>query len=315
MPQDHAISHPIPLHLYGSYVDDLVRAGTFRFKETSNLKTHARFDVKPHTENNFVFIGIELTSGPTQKTISQKMYIERLKFLPANATFGDLCTTRAKLTWVAHTRPDISFPVSKLAQKTSSTFDIDSVKLANKVVHHLKPSSSLTLRYPKLNKSSLLILAFADGSLHNNKYLSSQLGHVLLLSDATSACCVLSFRSFKSRRIARSSLAAETMAFAYTFDASFALKHDLGSMIGKPIPLLLLTDSRPLFDILVCAKCTTEKRLMIGIAAAREGFNRRDITNVCLIRSEHNVANAMTKLNSNPALHRLLVTHHVKHPI
>jgi hypothetical protein len=315
MPQDHAISHPIPLHLYGSYVDDLVRAGTFRFKETSNLKTHARFDVKPHTENNFVSIGIELTSGPTQKAISQKMYIERLKFLPANATFVNLCTTRAKLTWVAHTRPDISFPVSKLAQKTSSTFDIDSVKLANKVVHHLKPSSNLTLRYPKLNKSSLLILAFADGSLHNNKYLSSQLGHVLLLSDATSACCVLSFRSFKSRRIARSSLAAETMAFAYTFDASFALKHDLGSMIGKPIPLLLLTDSRPLFDILVCAKYTTEKRLMIGIAAAREGFNRRDITNVCLIRSEHNVADAMTKLNSNPALHRLLVTHHVKHPI
>jgi hypothetical protein len=54
---------------------------------------------------------------------------------------------------------------------------------------------------------------------------------------------------------------------------------------------------------------------MIGIAAAREGFNRRDITNVCLIRSEHKIADSMTKLTSNSALHRLLLTHHVNHPI
>ena len=70
-------------------------------------------------------------------------------------------------------------------------------------------------------------------------------------------------------------MAAETMAFADTFDSSFYIKHDLASMVGKPIPLLILTDSRPLFDILMCEKYTTEKRLMIDISAARECFNRR----------------------------------------
>jgi hypothetical protein len=53
---------------------------------------------------------------------------------------------------------------------------------------------------------------------------------------------------------------------------------------------------------------------MIDVSAAREGFNRRDITNVCLIRSEHNIADAMTKIKSNRALHSPLKSHSVDHP-
>jgi hypothetical protein len=160
---------------------------------------------------------------------------------------------------ITHTRPDISLGVSQLAQTTIRTFNKDVLKLANKVVYHLKADPNLSLRYLKLGKSTLRILAYADGSLHKNSELSSQLGYVILMADETDACCILAFRSFKSRRIARSSLEAETMAFDETFDASFAIKHDLESMIGNPIPLLVLTDSRPFFDILVCAKYTTEK--------------------------------------------------------
>jgi hypothetical protein len=211
--------------------------------------------------------------------------------------------------------PDARPAVSQLAQTTIETFDRSSLVLANKIIKYLKSNVDLFLRYPKLDKSTLRLLAYSDASLHNNADLSSQLGYVILLSDATGLCCILSFRSFNSRRVARSSMAAETMAFADTFDAAFAIKHDLESMIGKFVPLLILTDSRPLFDVLICAKFTTEKRLMIDISAAREGFTRRDITNVCLIRSEHNVADAMTKLASNAALLHILKSNRVNHPI
>jgi hypothetical protein len=57
------------------------------------------------------------------------------------------------------------------------------------------------------------------------------------------------------------------VAFADTFDASFAIKHDLESILGRFIPLLILSDSSPHFDVLVCAKYTAEKRLMIDISA------------------------------------------------
>jgi hypothetical protein len=55
--------------------------------------------------------------------------------------------------------------------------------------------------------------------------------------------------------------------------------------------------------------------LMIDTSAAREGFNRHEITNVCLIRSEYNVADAVTKLSSNHALHRFIKTHRVDHSV
>jgi hypothetical protein len=149
----------------------------------------------------------------------------------------------------------------------------------------LKAYPQLTLRYPKLEKSSLRLLAHSDASLHNNEDLTSQLGYVILLADSSGTCCVISFRSFKSKWIARSSMAAETMAFADTFDAAYSIKNDLGSILGRNRPLLILTDSKPLFDVMICNKYTTEKRLKIDLSAAREGFARRDATNICLIRS------------------------------
>jgi hypothetical protein len=36
-------------------------------------------------------------------------------------------------------------------------------------------------------------------------------------------------------------MAAETMAFADTYDAAYSLKNDLGIILGKNIPLLILT--------------------------------------------------------------------------
>jgi hypothetical protein len=105
------------------------------------------------------------------------------------------------------------------------------------------------------------------------------------------------------------------MAFADTFDATYSIKNDLGSILGRNIPLLILTDSKPLFDVMICNKYTTEKRLTIDLSAAREDFARRNVTNICLIRSEDNIADPMTKLASNHALHHLISTHVVHHKI
>jgi hypothetical protein len=104
-----------------------------------------------------------------------------------------------------------------------------------------------------------------------------------------------------------SSMTAETMAFADTFDAPVSLKSDLASILVKTLPLLILTDSKPLFEFMACSKYTKEKRLMIYISAAREGFNRHDITKIRPISSEDKIAESMTKISSNNALHHLLL--------
>jgi hypothetical protein len=69
---------------------------------------------------------------------------------------------------VSHTRPDISFAASRLAQATSTLFDPETIKFSNKVIKHLKAHPELALRYRKLNKKALRILAYSDSSLHNN---------------------------------------------------------------------------------------------------------------------------------------------------
>ena len=74
------------------------------------------------------------------------------------------------------------------------------------------------------------------------------------------------------------------------------------------IPLDMRTDSLQMFDVVKKASSTTERRFMIDIAAARESYNREEISNVGLIMSEHNVADGLTKENPNEALKDLLPT-------
>jgi hypothetical protein len=79
--------------------------------------------------------------------------------------------------------------------------------------------------------------------------------------------------------------------------------------------MLMLTDSAGLFDSITRHKPTTERRLMLGIYAAREAYKRGDLDNIALIRTEYNVADSMTKVPGNGALLTLLKTHHIEHPV
>lgn len=133
--------------------------------------------------------------------------------------------------------------------------------------------------------------------------------------DATGCCCILQFSSHKSRRVVRSSGAGETIALADAFDQAFILRHDLQRILGKEIPLLMLTDSKVLFDVITGNRYTTEARLMVDIAAVRETYNNRIISNIGLIRRDYNPADGLTKIAPNPALHKIMHTHIIDHPI
>jgi hypothetical protein len=110
-------------------------------------------------------------------------------------------------------------------------------------------------------------------------------------------------------------MAAETLAFAQAFDAAFALRHQLFELLGREVPILMHTDSAALFDAITRYKRTTEARLMIDIHAVREAYRRKELHNVALIRSEYNIADAMTKVPGNAALLQCLRTHQVRHHV
>ncbi|KHJ30667.1 hypothetical protein EV44_g3935 [Erysiphe necator] len=65
--------------------------------------------------------------------------------------------------------------------------------------------------------------------------------------------------------------------------------------MGMKIPLTICIDSFSLYECLVKLGTTKEKRLMIDIAAVRQAYERREITEKVLIKGESNPADAMTK--------------------
>lgn len=68
-------------------------------------------------------------------------------------------------------------------------------------------------------------------------------------------------------------MAGETFAFASRYDNALLIKHDLEKVLGCNIAHIMCTNSKQLNDLLTRAKYTTERRMMIETAAARDTYN------------------------------------------
>jgi hypothetical protein len=299
--------------LSGTYVDDILRAGDTPFRSESDKHTASSFDAKPPEILPLKFTGLEISRNPAGHSIGQPGYIARLRKLAFNATYDEFRSARARLAWVVHSRPDIACPVSLLAQVTPESFSKLSIVALNKVVHHVQSTRDLRLTFPKLDEATLFMVAYSDASFNNGPGHTSHLGYVVLLMDKYRRRCIIQFSSHKSRRITRSCMAAETLAFVDAFDNALLLKHDLQRILGKELHLLMLTDSQSLFDVVTRSKYPTEKRLQIDLAGIREAYDNREIANIGLIRSDFNVADGLTKVGPNPALLNLMKSDVLNH--
>lgn len=84
------------------------------------------------------------------------------------------------------------------------------------------------------------------------------------------------------------------MAFADAFDMEFSLEHDFETMRKVPIFLNMTTDSKSLFDVIARTSITTGKRLKIDLQNAKDVYAPFEVNDVALMRSEYNIANALT---------------------
>ena len=103
-------------------------------------------------------------------------------------------------------------------------------------------------------------------------------------------------------------MAREVIAFSDLFDIAATLASELGGRYGGRIPVQLLTDSKSLFDVISKGSRTSEKRTMLDIAAAREGFWDKIISDIGFIRSSSNKADGLTKSMSQAALQAAVST-------
>lgn len=234
--------------LSATFVDDLLETGSPEYRREMEAAIRSTFDISNVQDAPLTYAGADITTHPY--TLSQAGYIRRLSLLPSSATFQDFASQRQKIAWITHSRPDISCRVSFAAQVTETTYCSSDIASLNSVVEHLQTTSDVRMKFPKLDKSSLQLIAYADSSFCNLRDGDTQIGYIIVLADDTKKCSILSYRSYNVKRIVRSSGAGETLALADSFDAAIVLRHDLETILHQSIPLLLLTDSQSLFSVL-----------------------------------------------------------------
>jgi hypothetical protein len=185
-----------------------------------------------------------------------------------------------KLMWLAHSRPDVAYSSATAAQVTGEQWDSSrgsSIKRLNATVKRLHNSREESMFFPRLGLDTLRILVYADASFGNNEDLSSQMGYVLFLTDDQNKSAPMSYKSVKCKRVTRSVLVAEAIAFAEGFDQGYALENDLRESLQRRVPLTMFTDSKTLFEVITKASYTSEKRILIDLACVREAYARLDI--------------------------------------
>lgn len=85
-------------------------------------------------------------------------------------------------------------------------------------------------------------------------------------------------------------------------------------IISKFIRITMIIHSLPLFDILTKAYITTERRLMIDLKSSTDSYQDMELDFIVHIKTEHNVADALTKIRKYNFLEDVITTSKLNHP-
>ena len=245
--------------LLGMLVDDGLLTGSEAFQKLTEM-TLERFESRVREWDNVEFFGMKIErENGNVISIYQPNHIERLTVVEATAPFSKLRSVRAAIAWIAYTRPDILCLVNKLAQVTVESYTREHIKMMNGCIKLLKMQKGFKIQYAKLDLDSVHLRVYTDAAFGTNNDSTSQIGFVILLCDKEDNAHILDYASKKARRVVRSIMGGEFIAFAEGFDRAWILKHYLDKIYHKNIRINMLTDSKQLFDVIMKGSTTAEK--------------------------------------------------------
>ena len=287
-------------------VDDTLFAGSPSFLklEMEKAKKFPNSGRTIATSDPIRFNGLDLRITSDGIRIDQAYYINGIKaeVKDSNMEFTKFRSVRQKLAYAAYSSmPDILVFMARLAQYTQAMYEKDKPevsRLLRKAVKVLLRGPSMNgIRYVTILPENMEVVVCVDAAFATNPDKSSQLGILVLVRDTKSkAANVLHYASSKSKRVAKSVLAAELFAMIDGFDAGFSIRKTLENITGQEnMALSLFTDSKSLYGLVVTLAQTTEKRLQIDLEMLREGYEKREITNVIWISGSENPSDDLTK--------------------
>ena len=195
------------------------------------------------------------------------------------------------LQWVSgQTRPDVASTVSLSSRGTKSTYQ--NLHDMYQAISHLQQTKDDGFNMLPTNINDATIVAcYSDSSWANAEGHTSQHGTLILLADPKAtdfdmSATLIDWKSSRSSRVCRSTLAAETSACDTSLDRGSFLASMLTELITD-VPsykqqisnrLITVTDCRSLYDVLVSENPRTdEKRTIVTIRSCQQFVQRTDV--------------------------------------
>ena len=222
---------------------------------------------------------------------------------------SDYRSAGGSLQWVAgSTRIDVAAPTSLLAKGDPQ---VDDLREMYNTIQHLHDHPDIGLLFQPLDPEKMILVAYGDSSWANAEAFKSQHGLLVVATETTAfqrptRASPWDWRSHRSRRVVRSTLAAESSAAdASTDHGVFASAFWSEVVTGIPatkrehsvVPLYNCTDCRSLWDaVKQLTPSLEEKRTIIDIASIREAL-RTATAKLLWIPTDQMLADGLTKIS------------------
>ena len=288
------------------HVDDFIWGGNTNFIEGTIKKLKNKFNFGKEEEGNFKFLGMQIYRNEINELcMDQNAYVNTIDVIE-NITGKDYEALNVKetrnyrslvgqLNWLSRqSRPDIAYEVSERSSYGKHPLKED-VKKLNKLVKKTK-FTDVKLTFPKvkdLEKSELI--CYSDASLGNLKDGGSQGGYIVFWKNEENKIGTIAWRSRRLRRVAWSTLAAETLALVEAVDAAIFIKNIVKEITNKDVPIKCMVDNKSLERNLRSLKPVEEKGLRAYIGSIREKMTNGEIKKVEWIATNKQLANCLTK--------------------
>ena len=219
--------------------------------------------------------------------VAKKQFADTVK----SEDMSEFRSVAGSLQWVAgQTRPDVGATVSLSCKGTKSTYqNLSDMYLA---IQHLQDTKdSGFVMTPTTITESTIVICYSDSSWANAENFTSQHGTVVLLAnprvtDVDGEATLIDWKSSRSGRVCRSTLAAEASACDTALDRGAFISALLTELLTD-VPsykqefgsrLIAVTDCRSLYDVLCSENPNTdEKRTIITIRSCQQYVQRADV--------------------------------------
>ena len=296
-----------------AHVDDFMCIGSGSWLDSISKKIKAVFNIGKENGLPLTFTGLEISRGSQNEIlVDQRSFVEKLVPLPVEGKAQEALASDAlqtfrsilgQLQWISgQSRPDIAFIANSLGCDLPNT-TWDRVNLLNKAIRRAVFNKDVWLKFSNINSlDNLCILVYSDAAFQNLPDGSSQCGNIAGILDRMSGIFhPFHWGSRKCKRIARSTLAAETLRLSSALDEIIFFRDIFALFIGKKVEIVAIIDSKQLLDALNSSKMVQEFRLRAEIASLK-AFAETEAVTYRWFPTNLQLADCLTKRSAIPNL-------------